>query len=100
MVGDGEHVSNAGPPRAYWSSDAAELLASLSTSKAGLTQRDADARLELHGENSVTSSRAAGTLRLLLRQVDNPLVVILIFGAVLSLLLRQWTVSAGAKIPQ
>jgi Mg2+-importing ATPase len=84
-------VSNAGRARGYWSCDAAELLARLGTSKAGLAQRDAEARLECHGENSVTPSRAASTLRLLLGQVENPLVLILIFGAGLSLLLRQWT---------
>jgi Mg2+-importing ATPase len=76
---------------AYWSRDPGELIAALGTSKTGLTMREADARLGRHGENSVAPSQTATTVRLVLRQVENPLVLILVFGACVSLLLRQWT---------
>jgi len=84
-------MPNGGRVQAYWCRDAGELLAALGTSRAGLTQREADARLARYGENSVAASQTTTTARLLLRQFESPLVLILVFGACVSLLLRQWT---------
>ena len=88
---DPEPTFEAGRPQAYWCRSAEELLAQLGTSQAGLSEREADARLETYGLNSVASTQTVTTLRLLLRQVENPLVLILVFGACVSLLLQQWT---------
>jgi P-type Mg2+ transporter len=77
--------------KAYWSRDAAQLLGALGSSAAGLTQDEAEARLERVGENRVTAKESAGALRLLLRQYESPLVLILIFGALISLMVRSWT---------
>ena len=76
---------------AYWSRDAADLMSALRTSAAGLTQPEADERLERLGENRVTAKEGAGALRLLLRQYESPLVLILIFGALISAVLQEWT---------
>ncbi len=84
-------MADGGRPQAYWSRDGGELLVALATSDTGLAEREADARLAEYGENSVAPSQTATTARLLLRQVESPLVLILVFGACVSLLLRQWT---------
>lgn len=76
---------------AYWSKDAAELLAALQTTPQGLSQREAEQRLERLGENRVAAREEASAWRLLLRQYESPLVLILIFGALISLLVRSWT---------
>ncbi len=76
---------------AYWSKQAAELLTALKSSAAGLAQDEAEERLERVGENRVTAKESAGPLRLLLRQYESPLVLILIFGALVSLMVRSWT---------
>jgi P-type Mg2+ transporter len=75
---------------AYWSRDAPELLAAMGSRVEGLTAAAASERLQSHGANTVVEPAGETTLRLLLRQFESPLVLILIFGAVISLLLRDW----------
>ena len=84
-------MREGGRPQAYWCHDASELLLALGTAACGLTQQEVDARLARYGENSVAPSQTTTTARLLLRQIESPLVLILVFGACISLLLRQWT---------
>jgi Mg2+-importing ATPase len=48
----------------------------------------------LSAPNSIEDAPRLSALRLLLRQFESPLVLILIFGAAVSLALRQW-VDAG-----
>lgn len=80
--------------KAYWSRDPDELLIALSASNAGLAEDEANARLARYGENAVAATEMASMARLLLRQVESPLVLILVFGACVSLLLREWTDAA------
>lgn len=80
--------------QAYWSKATDALLAALSTSAAGLSQEEAQQRLGRVGENRVTEGNGAGALRLLLRQYSSPLVLILIFGACTSIVVREWTDAA------
>jgi Mg2+-importing ATPase len=79
---------------AYWTLDAAALYEATNSSAAGLTSADARARLRLTGPNSIEDVRRLGAWRLLLRQYESPLVLILIFGAGISLVLREWTEAA------
>ena len=66
---------------AYWSQAVPDVLSALGSSASGLTQADAEVRLKTGGENRVTAKEGATALRLLLRQYESPLVLILIFGA-------------------
>ena len=75
---------------AYWSQDPAELCAELATPASGLTQTEAERRLEQFGPNRLAANETAGALRQLLRQYESPLVLILVFGAVISLIVRDW----------
>ena len=75
----------------YWADAPLHIIASLESSASGLSQLDAQQRLKRYGENRVTETRGAGVLRLFLRQVASPLVLILIFGACISLAVQQWT---------
>ena len=47
--------------------------------------------LRRHGPNSVEEASSLSGARLLLRQFESPLVIILVFGAGISLVLRDWT---------
>jgi Mg2+-importing ATPase len=78
----------------FWSKDAASLMAALGSGAAGLSATAARDLLETVGPNAVEDTPQLGALRLLLRQVANPLVLILIFGAALSMVLREW-IDAG-----
>lgn len=82
------------PDPPYWSQDPAALAAALGTGTDGLTSDQAEVQLAATGPNSVEDASHLSTLRLLLRQFESPLVLILAFAATLSLLLQQW-VDAG-----
>ena len=75
---------------AYWSEPAAALCARLASSEEGLAGDDAAARLAHHGPNSFDLAPAHPGWQLLRRQVASPLVLILVAGALISLLLRDW----------
>jgi len=76
---------------AWWSLDPQALTQSLGTDARGLSQAEAESRLRVHGPNTVEDTPGLTAARLLLRQVGNPLVLILVFGAFVSMLLRAWT---------
>jgi Mg2+-importing ATPase len=78
----------------FWSRPAAELMRALGSSPGGLTSAEAARRLSRHGPNRVGGEDALSVPRLLLRQFESPLVLILIFGAGISLALAEW-VDAG-----
>jgi Mg2+-importing ATPase len=74
---------------AFWARNAAELLATLDSRPQGLTQKEASARLKRYGLNTVEDRRELSALRLLIRQFESPLVLILVFGACVALLLHE-----------
>ncbi len=76
--------------QAWWASDTVRLAAQLDSSLGGLGSTEAARR----GSGGPNRHRHAQTLRLFLSQFANPLVLILIFGVVLSLFLREWVDAA------
>jgi P-type Mg2+ transporter len=66
----------------------------LGSGPGGLSSDAAAAKLRLVGPNSVEDASHLSALRLLLRQFESPLVLILIFAAAISLVLQQWVDSA------
>ena len=86
------------PPQAaaapYWSLSPESLLAQLGSAAAGLGEEEAAARLERHGRNELHRGQQVGRLRVLLNQVKSPLVLLLVFAAVLSGVLGDWTDTA------
>src|SRR5215217_4910233 len=63
------------PP--YWSQDPSTLAAALESGVDGLSSNRAAAQLALVGPNSVEDTPRLSALRLLLRQFESPLVLIL-----------------------
>ncbi|RYE03917.1 MAG: magnesium-translocating P-type ATPase [Sphingomonadales bacterium] len=99
--GDGGSSARAALPRAplaadqpYWSETADRLFLSLSAAPSGLSGIEAAARLARIGPNSLTEKGSASAARLLLRQFVSPLVLILAFGACISLALGEWVDAA------
>jgi Mg2+-importing ATPase len=74
----------------YWTQPATELLQALGSSAAGLATDEASRRRILAGANELAPSRADRPLALLGRQFASPLVLILVFGALLSAALGDW----------
>ncbi len=78
------------PDIPYWSRDVTELSTALDSGARGLSSQIAIERLRKVGPNTVEDVGRLSILRLFLRQLESPLVLILIFGAAISLLLREW----------
>ncbi len=74
----------------YWTTDAATLLTQFKSRAVGLTSQEATAKLSTDGPNILNAEKTTGSFPLLLRQYESPLLLVLIFGAVLSLALKQW----------
>lgn len=81
---------DAAGDKPYWSLERAALETRLKTGAVGLSSQIAKARLLEVGTNSVEDSSRLSGLRLLLRQFESPLVLILVFAAVVSFVLQQW----------
>jgi Mg2+-importing ATPase len=78
----------------YWSQDASVLALKLGTGTGGLTSARAAAQLAAVGPNSVEDVPRMNALRLLARQFESPLILILASAAAISILLEQW-IDAG-----
>jgi P-type Mg2+ transporter len=78
----------------YWAITAAEVMAGLATQAEGLSAQEALMRLRSAGPNTVQEQRDIAALRLLLRQLASPLVLILLVAAVIALFVRDWVDAA------
>ena len=77
-------------PVDYWSLAPEKLLSALHASKDGLQPADAEQRLKQYGLNTIKAQQQATALRLLLSQFKSPLVLILIFAAIVSGVVGEW----------
>jgi P-type Mg2+ transporter len=80
--------------QAYWSITVEKLLSILQASRSGLQIADAEGRLKQYGLNAIGSKKRATALPLLLSQFKSPLVLILIFAAIVSGMVGEW-IDAG-----
>ena len=74
----------------YWSVPLEQLLSKLHTSRIGLSQADAQRRLEEYGPNILKAGSQVTPLSLLLSQFKSPLVLILVFAAIISIIAGEW----------
>jgi Mg2+-importing ATPase len=80
-----------GIPAAYWRVQPDELLERLQSSPKGLSSANARQRLSQFGANRLTSRKRSDPFTLLLNQFRSPIIIILLFAAVLSLFLHDPT---------
>ncbi|WP_018427581.1 magnesium-translocating P-type ATPase [Hoeflea sp. 108] len=73
----------------YWSMPLAEVMTALGTNPGGLTAAQANQSRALHGINAIQGRSGGEALRLVLRQVRSPLVLILMFAAAVSSLMGE-----------
>lgn len=89
-------IASAEPvtPEHPWSRSVEQLFADERSSTGGLSSTEALTRLNRVGANAVTRHGRAGAWRLLLGQFTSPLVLILVFAAVVSAIASEWTDAA------
>ncbi len=75
----------------YWSRDPASLLNELGSTPDGLGQAAASERLDQAGPNLIRPHRRETALRSYLSQLMSPLVLILVFAALVSAIASEWT---------
>ena len=75
----------------YWTLTAEQLTAALHTTNNGIQQIDAESRIKQYGPNALKAQRQTSAIGLLLRQFRSPLVLILIFAAIVSAFVGEWT---------
>jgi Mg2+-importing ATPase len=76
---------------AFWSRLAADLLAELHSTPDGLSTTEAQERLQQVGPNVLKPRRHDTALRSFITQFTSPLVLILVFAAVVSAIAGEWT---------
>ncbi len=75
----------------FWAKSPDELWTELNSSPQGLTQEEAEQRLEKYGLNLLRARQEVTPLKLFLNQFKSPIMLILIFATILSAFLADWT---------
>jgi Mg2+-importing ATPase len=84
-TGKSPHQATApGVPDSYWTLAADQLFTRLDTTSNGIQPTDAAGRLKKYGLNALKEQRKTTVVGLLLSQFRSPLVLILIFAAIVS----------------
>ncbi len=76
---------------AYWTLTTEQLIAALHTTNNGIQQTAEKSRIKQYGLNALKAQRQTTAFGLLLRQFKSPLVLILIFAAIVSAFVGEWT---------
>jgi len=85
----GDHPGR-GLVRAYWTLSPPDLARALGVSLEGLTSADAAQRLAALGPNEIHVRKSASRLHVLWRQIRSPLVMLLVFAAIVSAASGEW----------
>jgi Mg2+-importing ATPase len=74
----------------YWGWPAERAIADLQSAQQGLTNAEAGARLVRSGPNALRARPRLSALRLFIRQFESPLILILIFAAIVAGFAHEW----------
>lgn len=86
-----EHQNIQAIPTEYWSIAPENFLSSVKSTDKGLTQQEVEVRLKQYGMNALQERKQDTALVLFLSQFKSPLVLILIFAAIISIIVGEWT---------
>ena len=75
---------------AYWARSPVDIAVALDATTSGLPTVEAERRLARTGPNEIHAGRQLSRLRVLWRQVRSPLVLLLVFAAVVSGITGEW----------
>ena len=75
----------------FWSYDLDDILKRLKTNKAGLSSKEAEERIDKYGQNIFEEKKSSSNLSIFINQFKNPIIMILIFAAILSMFLKDYS---------
>lgn len=75
----------------FWSCDVNDILNSLNTSADGLSSKEAEDRIDKFGENIIGEKKSTSKFMIFINQFKNPITMILIFAAILSIFLKDYS---------
>lgn len=75
----------------FWSYDVNDILNSLNTSANGLSNKEAEDRIDKFGENIFEEKKSTSKFMIFINQFKNPITMILIFAAILSIFLKDYS---------
>lgn len=75
----------------FWSCDVNDILNSLNTSADGLSEKEAEDRIDKFGENIFEEKKSTSKFMIFINQFKNPITMILIFAAILSIFLKDYS---------
>ena len=75
----------------FWTYESKDMLKKLNTDENGLSSREAEKRIDKYGQNILEERRSSSNLEMFINQFKNPIIIILIFAAFLSIFLKDYT---------
>jgi len=82
-------------PKNLWSADPEKISEALETDiNDGLSNEEAEARLKVYGENIFNDTKKHNALTIIIRQINSPLVIVLIIAVFLTVYLQEWVDAA------
>lgn len=75
----------------FWSYDVNDILKSLNTRADGLSNKEAEDRIDKFGENIFEEKKSTSKFMIFINQFKNPITMILIFAAILSIFLKDYS---------
>lgn len=73
--------------KAFWSETPANALEALETTPEGLSSAEAERRLKAYGPNRLNPKKRSDPLTLFIGQFKSPIIILLLFAAILSIYL-------------
>lgn len=74
----------------YWSLTSIEAIEAVGADMNGLSSKEADARLQKYGENTISGKKRLSQVRAFLNQFKNPIILILLFATIISAVTGDW----------
>ena len=75
----------------FWTYESKDMLKKLNTDENGLSGREAEERTDTYGQNILEERKSSSNIEMFINQFKNPIIIILIFAAVLSIFLKDYS---------
>ena len=75
----------------FWAYEYKDMLKDLNTEEDGLSKQEAEDRVDKYGENILEERKSSSKFGIFINQFKNPIIIILIFAAFLSIFLKDYT---------